>query len=161
MPWISRHKKSLLYTGGGILLLAWFVLIHPRVRVPPSRTHNYLIFAGSVSRALVVDSRTATQAGKPSLPRLPHHLEFTSSNGPVEVYVLDLSHLDPRAQVSEMLNQTNELIAGHPPQKFLAKGSGDSGRIDLHWWPYGTAKYVALIHSPQQSEVVLEVHYGP
>lgn len=161
MPWISRHKKTLLYSGGGILLLAYFLFIHPRMRVPPSRTHSYLIFAGNVSRALVVDSRTESRTGKPSLPRLPHHLEFTSSNGPVDVYVLDFSDLDPHAQVSAMLDQTKELIAGHPPQEFVAKGSGNSGRIDLHWWPYGRAKYIVLIHSAQQSEVVLKVHYGP
>ena len=75
--------------------------------------------------------------------------------------MLDFSDLDAQEQISEMMAQTDELKAGHPPGDYVAKGVGVAGQIALHSWPYGTAKYMVLIHATQTSEVLLKVHYGP
>ena len=161
MSWFYDRKRILLTLAGCLFVLIYLIFVDPRLKVPPVETHNYYIFGGNVARALVKEGHTSSQTGKPGLPRLPHHLEFKSSNGPIEVYVRDLSNLDSHAQVTEMLKQTEELKAGKLPREYYAKGEGNSGNIPLHSWPYGTVLYYVFIHAQQDTEVVLNVHYAP
>lgn len=137
-----------------------FVFVIPRVNPPKPQSHSYLISPGGVSRAIIQDSDAEVQTGRYSPPYLPHHLVFESTNGPVDVYVVELPS-KPAEQIDEMTRVTDQLKAGQPPEDAVAKGSGERGRIDLHSWPYGRTKYLALVRAERESGVRLVVHYGP
>lgn len=159
-----RGRKSLLIVAGLLgLFFIFSVFVAPRVNPPQPTIHSSLISAGGVSR-LIMGSKDP-QAGRPGTfvpPHQPHHIDFTSSNGPIDVYVVPFSTADPEAGVDEMQRLTDQLQSGQPPEECLAKGSGNRGRIDLAgWWPFGWAKSLVLIHSQNESEVQLVVHYGP
>lgn len=141
-----------------------FLLVIPRVSSPKPQRHSFLIAPGGVSRAVVQQKTPAAPNSRPGsfmLPRLPHHVNFEATGGPVDVYLVRYPSGTPREQVDEMTRLTEQLAAGQPPQRVAAKGSGRRGRIDLHSWPYGTSKYLALVRSENESEVTLVVHYGP
>lgn len=160
MSVLQKNRKILLVAGGVLLAFVLFVVLIPRWNVPPPQIHSYLIFEGSVSRAIVTEGHAKSQAGKFSPPRLPQSLEFESNPGPVDVYVLDFSMGDP-TQIERMMTMTDQLKAGRPPEQFVANAKGVTGRIDLHSWPYGRVKYLVLLHAEKESEVTLKVHYGP
>jgi len=162
--WWIHDRKSRWIVAGLIGLFAIFCLIVlPRVNPPQPARHSYLIAAGGVSRAIVGHKEAPQgQPGRFSPPYRPHHVEFTSSAGPVEVYMVRFDAGDPQAQVDNMTRLTTGLQAGQPPQNPLASGSGREGRIDLPgWWPFGWTQYLVLIRSRNESEVQLVVHYGP
>ena len=159
-----RGRKSLLIVAGLLgLFFIFSVFVAPRINPPGPTVHTSLIFAGGVSRTIVGSKEP--KVGRPGTfvpPYQPHHIDFASSNGPVDVYVVPFSDADVKAKVDEMLRLTEQLQAGQPPEEYLAKGSGNQGRIDLAgWWPFGWAKSLVLIHSQNKSEVRLVVHYGP
>ncbi len=155
----NQRRIKVLMIVGGTLLVALFILVAiPRWNVPPPRIHSYLIFEGSVSRAVIKEEFANPRPGRYSPPHLPHHLEFESKGGPINVYVLDFSRGPD--QVVEMMNVTEELKAGRPPERFVAHATGERGRIHLHSWPYGRVTYMVLIHAEQESEVTLKVLYA-
>ncbi len=162
--WGIRGRKSL---GIVAVLLALFfifsVFVVPRINPPRPTIHSSLVPAGGVSRAIVrSQSPKTSRPGTFVPPYQPHHIDFTSSNGPVDVYFVRFSGDGPQAEVDEMLRLTQQLEAGQPPQEFLAKGSGQQGRIELAgWWPFGWANSLVLVRSQQESEVQLVIHYGP
>ncbi|MFH0792691.1 MAG: hypothetical protein V2A74_01520 [bacterium] len=158
---IKIRKSSLIFASLTALTAIAFVFIIPRLNQPVPQTHSYLISAGGVSRAIIQQEYAHSPTGKYSPPRLPHHLDFKAGRGTVDVYVVRFPSGGAVQQVNAMLNLTEELKAGRPPKEFVARGSGESGRIDLNWWPYGTTKYLVMIHAERESEVTLVVHYGP
>lgn len=143
------------------VLALGFLMVIPRLKAPPPQGHSWHVFAGSVSRA-IVDSRSSDTRGRKKLAFtfLPNHIDFEATDG-ADIYVVRYPSGSARQQVDEMQRLTEELKAGRPPEKIVARGSGNQGRIRLNWWPYGTAKYLVLVRCEKESEVTLTVHYGP
>ena len=56
---------------------------------------------------------------------------------------------------------TDELAAGQAPRDFVARSSGERGRINLggSWQRHHEAHYVVLIRSAKECEVTLVIHY--
>jgi len=159
------NRKSFSIVAGLLVAYAIFlVFVAPRVNPPKPRRHTSFLSAGGVSREIVgSEDAKITNTGKGSFspPFLPHHLEFDSVGGAVDVYVVNLPSGDAREFVDVMTRLTEQLKAGQPPENFFAKGAGHHGRIDLNWWPYGYTKYLVLLRAERESEVTLVVHYGP
>jgi len=168
-----QNRKSFSIIAGLFVVAAIFVVfVFPRINPPKPRGSSYLISPGGVSREIVGDEYADTTMGssplgfsttptRGMLPFLPHHLEFDSVGGAVDVYVANLPSGDPRELMDVMTRLTEQLKAGQPPETFFAKGAGDHGRIELNWWPYGYTKYLVLIRAERECEVTLVVHYGP
>ena len=149
----------------GILAAILFLFVIPRVDPPPPQVDSYFISAGGVSRATIQEKskqRTSRLRSRGfGRTFLPHHLEFKSTGGSVDVYVVRFPSGSPREQVDEMTRLTEDLKKGRPPKRAVAKGSGDSGRIDLHSWGSGGVMYLVLVRSENDSDVTLVTHYGP
>jgi len=157
-----QDRKSTLIVGGLFVLAAIvFLFFIPRMNPPKPQTHSYLISPGGVSRAIVQHKRAQTQTGRYSPPYLPHHLEFESAGGAVDVYVVRFPSGSAREQVEAMTRLTEQLTAGQPPEDIVATDSGERGRIDLNWWPYGRTIYLVLVRAERESEVTMVVHYSP
>jgi hypothetical protein len=158
---LDRNKSALAALAFVAFFAFVFLIVVPCVNPPQPRRHGFYIFAGGVSRAIVKDKTRRSRswyshAGK--LPRLPHHIDFESSAGDIEVYVVPYPSGDVRAAVEEMQTLTEQLKAGQPPPRVYARGSGQTGRIMLHHFPYGWVRYLVLVRSANQSEVSLVVH---
>jgi len=145
------------------LFFMFSVFVAPRLNPPPSTTHSFLIDAGGVARAIVGSKDPGvSRPGTFVPPHQPDHINFASANGPVDVYIVRYSTDNLEAELERLTRLTQQLKAGKPLDEYLAKGSGQQGRIDLAgWWPFGWAKSVVLIHSQNESEVQVVVHYGP
>ena len=164
-PMFGIHSRKSLGIVVSLMfaVLVFTVFVLPRVNPPAPAVHSYLISAGGVSRCITTSRSARTgRPGRLSPPYQPHHIDFTSSNGPVDVYVVRISSSDPGNEVTRMMEMTERLQAGQPPENLIAKGSGEKGRIDVAgFWPYGWARSLVLIRSQNESEVQLVVHYGP
>ncbi|MGQ0636935.1 MAG: hypothetical protein ACT4QC_20190 [Planctomycetaceae bacterium] len=158
-----RRSRSRLIAGGSLALLAGaFVVLAPRLNPPEPQVDSYLISAGSVSRAIIHEKSSRGRSGRFSPPYLPHHLDFESTQGTIDVYVLRFPAGEANEAIDEMLKLTDQLAAGRPPETFVAAASGAQGRIPLGgWWPYGRTRYLVLIRSEKESEVRLITRYAP
>jgi len=158
-----KHKASVL-AGVAIAVVAGvaYYVVLPRTNAPPPDVHNYMIFPGSVSRAIVKQKQAQGRRRRGGLQRshLPQHLDFEAPGG-AAVYVVRYPTGGPRREVEEMGRLTHQLKAGLPPQDSVAHGSGVRGRLLLNRLPYGEAKYLVLVRSEQGSEVTLLIHYSP
>lgn len=87
----------------------------------------------------------------------PHHLDFTSSGGPVEVCVVPNPHAPVRLNKA-----TEDFAAGRVPEEVIGQASGDRGRIYLKdpWRRGNVASYAVFVRSATDTEVTLVVHYG-
>ena len=157
------HRKSTWLMMGLTLTGAMFAVgyFNWRARTPPPEATTHQIAAGGFARALVSGKRSSG-AGRGSY-RPPHHLEFASSAGAVDVSVVPCTigyRADQWARIDEV---TDEFAAGRVPQDVAAQATGNRGRIDLKdlWRREGRPSWVVLIRSAQESEVTLVVHYGP
>ncbi len=119
----------------------------------------YAIEAGEVSRGIIASATRET--GRAPIPIPPHHLEFTSSNGPVEVFIARLNFGVGADGLREMEKTTALLREGKTPPDVVAQKTGESGRIHLHSWPLGNARYILYLRPIERSEVTVVVHYSP
>lgn len=159
-----RDRKSLLIVSGLIgAFLIFSVFVVPRINPPPPKSQTAFVFAGDVSRGIVGSGDPQTsRPGTFTFPYRPHHIDFTSSNGPVDVYVVGCSFADPKTQVEEMTRLTDQLRDRQPPEDALGSASGETGRIDVGGWsPVGWGQILVLIRSQNDTEVRWTVHYGP
>ena len=157
MPEFGRHKIIWLAAGMMVVMAAIFWMYRSSNTPEPTR-HTYLIKAGGVAQAIVTPKRSGIRSR-----RNPHHLEYESAAGAVNVYVVRCT-VGYRAEDREHINKlTDEFAAGQAPKDFVAKSSGDRGRINLGgaWQRHHEASYLVLIRSANESEVTLVVHYGP
>jgi hypothetical protein len=130
------------------------------VRTPQPEASTHQIAAGGFARALVTSKSTGIR-GRSHRP--PHHLEFASSAGAVDVCVVPCT-IGYRAEQWDYVNKvTDEFASGRVPQDVAAQASGNRGRIELKdlWRRDGRASYAVLVRSANESEVTLVVHYGP
>ncbi|HWL08061.1 MAG TPA: hypothetical protein VNQ76_06645 [Planctomicrobium sp.] len=150
-------------TGIRLLLLGAFILAclfwAPRLNPLPPRNLSYLIEAGDVSRGLVTSMSRIT--GRAPLSIRPHHLEYTSSNGPVDVFVTRFNLTDGADAIREMEATSALVRAGGTPQNLVAQSSGVQGTIPLHWWPYGNVRYTIFLRPTATSEVTVKACYAP
>jgi hypothetical protein len=133
---------------------------HWRARTPQPATSTHRIAAGGYARALVTGNRASGTRGS---HRPPHHLQFASSAGAVDVYVVPCTIGYRKEEWDYINNLTEEFAADRVPAGVAARASGDRGRIDLRGLGRreGRASYVVLMRSAYASEVTLVVHYGP
>jgi hypothetical protein len=151
---------TLKITVVAIFVLVMAILI-PWINPPKPQRHTFHIFAGYVSRARIQDSYSDTsRPGTFTPPIRPHHLEFASSNGEVQVYVVRISG-SVTEQMTQMTDLTEQFKSGTAPSTYLARGTGQNGKIKLHSWPFGFCEYLLLVRSEQDSDVSVVVKYGP
>jgi hypothetical protein len=139
-----------------VILVVCFWRIYSNA--PPSQQSTHRIAAGGSERVIISSKRSGVRRRRP-----PYSVEFQSSVGAVDVYVVPVS-LGYRAQDWEHINTvTAEFAAGQVPKDVVAKESGARGQIKLRdWWESKkTPSYLVLIRSANQTEVTVVVHYGP
>jgi hypothetical protein len=90
-------------------------------------------------------------------------LEFASSAGAVDVYVVPCTIGYRKAEWDYVNKVTDEFAAGRVPIDVAAQASGVSGRIELKglWKREGRPTYMVLVRSVNETEVKIVVHYGP
>jgi hypothetical protein len=152
------RREFILLAAGMIVVMAAVFWMYRSANTPEPTRHTYLIKPDGVARAMVAPKRSGIRS-----QRNPHHLEYESAAGAVNVYVVR-GTAGSRAKDRELIDKlTNEFAAGHAPKDFVAKSSGVRGRINLggSWKRHHEAYYLVLIRSANESEVTLVVHYGP
>lgn len=153
----DRHKFICLAAGMLVVMAALFWAYRSSNTPEPTR-HTYLLKADGVAQAMVTAKRSGLRSR-----RNPSHLEYKSAAGAVNVYVVRCA-AGYRAKDQEFIDKlTDEFAAGQPPKDFVARSSGNRGRINLggSWKRHHEASYLVLIRSANESEVTLVVHYGP
>ncbi|WP_437186812.1 hypothetical protein SH668x_000176 [Planctomicrobium sp. SH668] len=77
--------------------------------------------------------------------RRAHHINFRSSNGPIEITVTPfVPDADPKAV-----------------QEPIGKANSDSGTIDLSDWNPLKKEYVIQMKTANTTDVILMIHYAP
>jgi hypothetical protein len=161
MPRFGRRK--IIWFAVGIIIVVIVAVcwsVYSNTPSPERTTHR--IAARGFEQVIVSSKRSGVRTHRP-----PYRLEFESSAGAVDVYVVPVS-LGYRAEDREHIRKvTDEFAAGQVPKDVVAKSSGDRGQIKLRGWWQGLwernrlASYLVLIRSANESEVTLVVHYGP
>jgi|GEM_PF-5204701 len=159
MSIVSTSRTVLLPLFLFGLALVVLLFLAPRLNPLPPRQQTFLIDAGDVSRTFVASATRIT--GRAPLTIRPHHVTYSSSNGPVEIVLTAFDLSAGGDEVRRMMEITEQFRAGVMPDRLVAESQGESGTIPLHWWPYGTVRYVAFIKAVNRSEVTLTVHYAP
>jgi hypothetical protein len=159
MPRLGRRQIVGFAVGIVVVIVAVCWRWYATTPQPERSTHR--IAAAGFKPVIVSSKRSGVY--RPS-HRPPRRLEFESSAGAVDVYVVPVS-LGYRAADREQIDKlTDEFAAGQVPEDVIAKSSGDRGQIKLReWWQQrnSLASYLVLIRSANESEVTLVVHYGP
>jgi hypothetical protein len=151
------HLKVIGLAASMMMVMAAMFWMYRNGNTPEPTRHTYLLEADGVARAMVTPKRAGIRSR-----RNPSHLEYQSAAGAVNVYVV--RYAGSRAQEREQFEKlADEFAAGQFPKDFVAKSSGDRGRINLggRWKRHHEAYYMVLIRSANESEVKLVVHYAP
>ena len=153
-------RKLLIIVIVLVIVLAAFVVVIPRINPPKPQTHTFHVFGGDVARTWISDSNSdSSRPGTFTPPILPHHLEYTSSHGEIDLFVVKLDG-SPADQIAKMTQLTTDLKSGRDPEPVVARATGRDGQIQLHSWALGTVKYLLLVRSEQDSDISVIVHYG-
>lgn len=145
----------------GIFLAIFLLRLLSGPKLPPPLTLTYQLQAGHVARALITEQESPSEGRNVYFS--PHHLNYVSSAGDIEIYVFSFSTTDDAEQVATMLQLSDDLEAGHPLKGFVGKTTGQQGRVPFpkdEWTP-GQKRFLVLMRSPVDSEVSLVVYYGP
>ena len=168
-----RDELPLWLTVPIVLSLLFLITLLLSLARRPSAEHTkFSLFSGykTVGRAMVtekhpdrVDPLTGMRGRFTRLiPFLPHHLTFSSTKEPVDIYVVEQSMDDGSLRVEQMLTLTEQLENGIPPQRIFAHAHGMQGTIPLYDWPWGRTHLLILIHASDGETVVkTETHYAP
>jgi hypothetical protein len=152
------HRGFIVVAAGVMVVMAAAFWMYRSANTPEPTRHAFQIKAGDVTRVIVSPKRSGIRS-----QRNPHHLEYESAGGAVNVYVVR-GNIGYRAVDRERVDKlTDELAAGQAPQDVFAKSSGERGRIHLGgaWLRHHEAYYLVFIRSENESEVTVVVHYGP
>lgn len=150
---VDRRLWLLLF----LALALPFVLIYP-LRPPPDQQALYLVGPGRVSRMLVLDQHGGGRLN--FLPFLPRYVAFDAA-GPVDIVVLHMGAWSQADSIRKMLEVSDTFAQGNDPGPTLAASYGEaSGRLHLHTWPRGKAKYLVLLRADRETEVAVRVSYG-
>ena len=147
----------MLAAGVMVAMAAAFWMYH-RSNTPEPTRHTFRIKADGVERVMASPKRAGIRSR-----RNPHHLEYESAGGAVDVYVVR-GNVGYRAADRERVDKlTDAFAAGQAPPDVFAKSSGERGRIHLGgaWLRHHEASYLVFIRSANESEVTVVVHYGP
>ncbi len=135
------------------------VFFAPRLNPPAPQRYMYHLEKDAVGRAIVTSQSRST--GRTMFQIRPHHLEFSSTNGSIDVSVALFDEKEPHGNVQHMLDSTGISRLNKMPEKVIAHASGQAGNISLHTWPYGRVSYVVFMRAEETSDVSLIVKYGP
>jgi hypothetical protein len=124
--------------------LAVFVLVLailiPWINPPKPQRHPFHILASYVSRARIQNSYShKSRPGTFTQSIRPHHWAFESSDAnEVQVSVVRMSG-NVAEQMRQMTDLTEQFKTGTVSSTYLARGTGQNGKLKLHSWLLGFA----------------------
>jgi len=157
-----RKRKSYLFRAVAVVLVLIVFLVQMRNRPAPPDSHSFThqLRSGQVGRSII--SRPEQNATNRQMSSIPLELEFETSAGKAEIYLLPFDSTDDGQQVAMIIKASDELEAGKPPHGFVATSTGQAGRIPLpeSIWGADPNHFLVLMRTQADCALTLTVHYG-
>ncbi len=158
---IKRGAKWLVLLGVVVIGIYGIRMVRRWGLYAPKESSTHHVEANGHTRILIGSKDYPGTWRRSVLRHAPYCIEFQSTNGEVEVWVVPCSLAHRADAGAELARMTEEFASGRTPREVAGTSTGSHGRIYLaDLWKKGTlASYAVFIRSRAATEVAMETYY--